>query len=164
MVYYFDAKEILLLKILFWFSMQVYDAILKRRSIRRFQQRRIDQKILKKMANAARLAPSAANLQVLEFFVVDDKNLCDKIFRTTGWAGYIKPSWRPDEGERPIAYVIILVNDNKNPWYVRDASLAAENIVLTAEENKVGSCILCNINREKIRKILKIPDLSLIHI
>ena len=30
--------------------------------------------------------------------------------------------------------------------------------VLTAEENKIGSCMLLNINREKIRKILKIPD------
>ena len=36
-------------------------------------------------------------------------------------------------------------------------SFAAENIMLAAEENEIGSCILCNIDREKLREILKIP-------
>ena len=53
--------------------MEVYEAILSRRSIRRFQQKPISIEILKKFVNAARLAPSAANLQPLEFFVVTDK-------------------------------------------------------------------------------------------
>jgi nitroreductase len=157
-VYYFDAKEILLPDIRFSVSMDTYKSILSRRSIRRFQQKKIDTQTLKKMVNAARLAPSAANLQPLEFFVVDEKNLCDKIFECTGWAGYIKPTWKPSESERPVAYIIILVNDKNNTWYLRDASFAAGNIVLTAESDGIGSCILCNINREKIREILDIPE------
>ena len=136
----------------------VYKTIISRRSIRRFQQKKIDPEILKEMVNAARLAPSGANLQPLEFFIVDDKDLCDKIFDTTSWAGYIKPAWKPKKTERPVAYIIILVNDKNNHWYQRDASFAAENIVLTAESNNIGSCILCKINREKIRKILKIQE------
>ena len=135
----------------------VYKAIISR-SVRRFQQKKIDPEILKKMVNAARLAPSGANLQPLEFFIVDDKELCNKVFETTSWAGYIKPAWKPNETERPVAYIIILVKDKNNPWYLRDASFAAENIVLTAESNDIGSCILCKIDREKIRKILKIPE------
>lgn len=140
----------------------VYKAIVTRRSIRRFQQKKLDIKILKKMVNAARLAPSAANLQPLEFFIVDDEKLCEKIFETTSWAAYIKPAWKPDKSERPVAYIIILVNDKNNSWYQRDASFAAENIVLTAESNDIGSCILCKIDREKIRKILKIPEKKII--
>jgi nitroreductase len=138
--------------------MDVYKTIISRRSIRRFQQKKIDPKILKKMVNAARLAPSAANLQPLEFFIVDNENLCEKIFETTNWAAYIRPTWKPNKNERPVAYIIILVNEKNNPWYLRDASFAAENIVLTAESNNIGSCILCKIDREKIRKILKIPE------
>lgn len=140
----------------------VYKAIISRRSIRRFQQKKIDQEILKKMVNAARLAPSAANLQPLEFFIVDDKDLCNEIFETTSWAGYIKPTWKPNKAERPVAYIIILVKDKNNPWYLRDVSFAAENIILTAESNDIGSCILCKIERNKIRKILKISESILI--
>jgi len=135
----------------------VYDSILSRRSIRRFQQKQIPEKLLKKMVNAARLAPSAANLQPLEFFIINKKELCNKIFETTNWAGYIKPKWKPDKDERPASYIIILVNDSKNPWILRDVSFAAENIILTAESHNIGSCILCKIDREKIRKILNIP-------
>jgi len=136
----------------------VYKAIISRRSIRRFQQKKIDPEILKEMVNAARLAPSGANLQPLEFYIVDDKDLCNKIFETTSWAGYIKPAWKPKKTERPVAYIIILVKDKNNPWYLRDASFAAENMVLTAESYDIGSCILCKIDRGEIRKILKIPE------
>jgi nitroreductase len=137
--------------------MDVYKAIKSRRSIRRFQQKPIPLKILKKLVNAARLAPSAANLQPLEYFVVNDKELCSKVFETIGWAGYIKPKWTPDVKERPKAYIVMLVKDAENKWYLRDVSLATENIVLAAEAEGIGSCILCNIDKEKIRQALEIP-------
>jgi len=138
--------------------MDVYKAIISRRSIRRFQQKPIPLEMLKKLVNAARLAPSAANLQPLEYFVVNDKELCSKVFETIGWAGYIKPKWTPDPKERPMAYIVMLVKDAENKWYLRDASLATENIVLAAEAEGIGSCILCNIDREKIRQALEIPE------
>ena len=136
----------------------VYQTALSRRSIRRFQQKPLGMDLLEKFVNTARLAPSAANLQTLEFFIVNDRKLCEKMFKTTNWAGYIKPKWTPDEDERPVAYIVILVNDPKNNWYKRDTSFAAANIVLTAESLGVGSCVLCAINRDKIREYLKIPE------
>lgn len=135
----------------------VYNAILSRRSIRRFQQEHIDVDILKKIVNAGRLAPSAANLQPLEYFIVNEKKLCSKIFKTLGWAGYIKPKWAPSKEERPTAYIIVLVTDINNKYYLRDVGFASENIVLAAEAENIGSCILCKIDRDKIRDILKIP-------
>jgi len=138
-------------------SMDVYEAILSRRSIRRFQQKPIPIELLKKFVNGARLAPSAANLQPLEYFVVTDKELRSKVFETLGWAAYIKPKWAPSEDERPTAYIIILVKDPNNKWYSRDASLASENIVLAAEKESIGSCIMCKIDREKLQEILKVP-------
>jgi len=138
--------------------MNVYDAILSRRSIRRFQQKPIPINLLKKFVNAARLAPSAANLQPLEFYIVNDKELCIKVFETLSWAGYIKPKWTPIIEERPVAYIVMLVRDTANKWYLRDVSLASENIILTAEEKEIGSCILCKIDKQKLREILKIPE------
>lgn len=60
--------------------MGIYETIISRRTIRKFKQETIDPEILKKLVNAGRLAPSAANLQPLEYLVVDDKDLKEKIF------------------------------------------------------------------------------------
>ena len=133
-----------------------YETILQRRSIRRFQQKPIKLNLLKKMINAARLAPSAANLQPLQFIIVNEKKQCEQIFETIGWAGYL-PNWTPNKDEQPTAYIIIISKDTNNKWNIRDASLASENIVLTAESENIGSCILLNFKKEKIREILKIP-------
>jgi nitroreductase len=139
-------------------SMSVYKAILSRRSIRRFKQNDIPIEKLKKFVNAGRLAPSAANLQPLEFFVVNDKDLCEKIFDCLHWAGYITPKWRPSETERPTAYIIPIVVQSDNKWYQRDVSFATENIVLAAEEDEIGSCIICKIDKDKLNEALKVPE------
>jgi nitroreductase len=137
--------------------MKVYDAIVSRRSIRRFHQKPVNLEVLKKCVNAARLAPSAANLQPLEYLIVTDKKLCAQLFETLNWAAYIQPKWTPKEAERPTAYIVVLVKDTQNPYYERDVGFATENIVLTAEGEGLGSCILCNIERIKIQEIFKIP-------
>ena len=137
--------------------MKVYDVIISRRSIRRFHQKHVTLEILKKCVNAARLAPSAANLQPLEYCIVIDKDLCTKLFEALNWAAYIQPKWTPKEPERPTAYIVVLVRDTKNPYYERDVGFATENIVLTAEGEGLGSCILCNIERVKIQDLCSIP-------
>jgi nitroreductase len=137
--------------------MDVYTAIISRRTVRRFQKKPIKLDLLRRFVNAARLAPSAANLQPLEYFIITEKEICSKIFETIGWAAYITPKWTPSVEERPTAYIVILVKDINNKFYTRDVSLASENIVLAAEEEGIGSCILYNIDRNKIQEILKIP-------
>jgi nitroreductase len=137
--------------------MKVYDAIISRRSIRRFHQKPVPLEVLKKCVNAARLAPSAANLQPLEYCIVIDKILRAQLFETLNWAAYIQPKWAPKERERPTAYIVVLAKNTQNPYYERDVGLATENIVLTAEGEGLGSCILCNIEHAKIQEICKIP-------
>jgi len=137
-------------------STTVYNTILSRRSIRCFKQAKIPVDILKKCVNAARLAPSAANLQSLEFIIVNNEKISLEIFKTLGFGGYL-PDWNPSETEKPNSYIVILCNDPKNKWYIRDASFAAENIIITAESFDIGSCVICNIKKEKVRNILKIP-------
>lgn len=135
---------------------------MSRRSIRRFQQKRVSLNLLKKCVDAARLAPSAANLQPLEFIIVTNKMVCGRVFEALHWAAYLKPEWRPMISERPVAYIIILVKDKTSPWYLRDVSFAAGTIVHIAETMGVGSCILCKIDKEIIREILSIPQSLLV--
>ena len=138
--------------------MDVYKAILSRRSIRRFQQKSINVDLLKKIVNAARLAPSAANLQTLEYFIITEENLRSEIFKTLSWANYIKPKWTPSEEERPSTYIIVLVKNIDNPYYLRDVGLATENIILAAEGENISSCIICKIDKKRIKGLLKLPD------
>jgi nitroreductase len=139
--------------------MQVYEAILTRRTIRRYQQKPINEKILEKLINAARLAPSAANLQPCEYILVNEKNIVDQIFPCLKWAGYIAPAGNPPEGEQPVAYIIVLLNRN---WRKEggdvDAAAAIENILLTAMEEGIATCWLGAIDRDKLRQILGVPE------
>jgi len=152
---------------------ELYRAILKRRSIRAFQQRRISAKALRHMVNAARLAPSAANLQPLEFLVVTAQTLSDQVFKQLKWAGYLAPKGTPKPGTEPVAYIIILVNKKKVSSAMlkrdekailfsfkvdrRDIGAAAENIMLFAQSRGIASCWLGAINKVGIRKIFGIP-------
>ena len=139
--------------------MKVYEAICKRRTIRRFSQEPVPKEILEKLIKAARLAPSAANLQPCEYVVVDEPGLIEQVFKTLRWAGYIVPRGDPPEGERPVAYIVVLLNKEKvKAGGERDAAASIGNIVLAALEEGIGSCWLGSIERERLRSILNIPQ------
>ncbi len=137
----------------------LYNLIVSRRSVRKFKKGTLSLSIMKKLVNAARLAPSAANLQFLEYLVVTRKRLCSYIFPHTRWAGYLYPDYIPKEGERPSAYIILLINKHRssNPDR-RDVGAAAENILLSALCFGLGGCWLASIDRDSIRRILNIPS------
>lgn len=139
--------------------MQVFEAITRRRSIRRFRQDSIPLETLKKLVDAARVAPSASNLQPLRYILVVDPDLRKRIFPTLMWAGYIAPRGNPPPGEEPTAYVIVLVNkDVAREDYQLDVGAAVENLVLTAIEEGIGSCWLGAIDRHRIREILDVSE------
>lgn len=139
--------------------MSTFETIMNRRTIRRFQQKLIAPDILKKLIEAARVAPSASNIQPLEYLIIDDPKLLPQVFATTAWAGYITPNGTPPEGQRPVAYIIVLVNETlKNEqYYKHDVGAAVENILLTALEAGISSCWLGAIKREVLRESLSIP-------
>jgi nitroreductase len=138
--------------------MSFYNLILSRRSIRQFKPEPVSREILEKLVNAARLAPSAANIQPLEYIVVDDKELKQKLFPCLKWAAYISPKGDPKPGQEPAAYIVVLVKSSlKEKGYEYDAGAAAENIILAAWEQRVGSCWIISVEREKVQEILKIP-------
>jgi len=139
--------------------LSVYELVTKRRTIRSFQQRPISRPLLEKLANAARLAPSGANLQPLEFIIVDDPVILKKVFATLRWAAYIAPAGNPAEDKQPMAYIIVLINTEiKKEKGEVDAAAAIENMILVALEHGVGSCWLGSINRSEIQKIFNIPE------
>jgi len=137
--------------------MGIYETIISRRTIRKFDQRKIDPEILKKIVNAGRFAPSAANLQPLEYLIIDDEELKNKVFPNLAWAGYIKPEGDPGKGEEPVAYIIILADRKINPAPERDIGASVENMNLVAEEEGIGCCWIGAFKKREIGNIISVP-------
>ncbi len=136
--------------------MDAYELILKRRTIRKFRQKKIGRCILAGCLEAARLAPSARNLQPLEYVLVTRKGSRGDVFSCTAWAGYEKKAG-PKRGEEPAAYVVILSNRSISETAAYDVGLAAGNIMLAALNAGVASCPLGALDRPRLASLLGIP-------
>ncbi len=146
--------------------MNIYEAAISRRSIREFKDIPVPYDVLKKCVNAARLAPSAMNRQLCEYIIVDDEQLLPHIFDAVGsWFGVLRPKegWSPEH--RPKAYIITLINSQLEKelggnirWTNYDVGMAAENMMLVAQEQGVGSCAIASFQQDKLRQALNIPD------
>lgn len=138
--------------------MNVREAIEKRRTIRKFTQRKIDKAELHELIDCARLAAYGANLQPLKFKAITDDE-AEKVFPHTKWAGYL-PDGTPKEGERPTAYIAILgdADIKKNEDFGVDAGAAITNMMLRATELNLATCWFGSVNRKELVEILNIPE------
>ena len=138
---------------------KVYETIVGRRTIRKFRPEPVPRELLERLVDAARLAPSAANLQPLEFVVVDEATLKAAVFPCLKWAAYIAPAGDPQPGEEPTAYVVTLANAKvREKMFEYDIGAAMENMILAALEEGVGSCWMLSIDRDKLRAVLGVPE------
>ena len=139
--------------------MRTSDLILSRRTVRRFKPVAVDRLLLEKLVNAGRLAPSAGNLQPLEFIAVDDEEIRRAVFPCLRWAAYITPRGNPQPGQEPMAYIVTLVNLGvREKGFEYDVGAAMENMVLAAREEGLGTCWLLSVDREKLAGILNVPE------
>jgi nitroreductase len=137
----------------------LYETIAGRRTIRRFKPEPVSRELLERLVDAGRLAPSAANLQPLEFVVVDEAKLKAGVFLCLKWAAYITPAGDPRPGEEPAAYIVTLANTKiREKMFEYDVGAAMENMILAALADGVGSCWLLSIDRDKLRTILGVPE------
>ena len=143
--------------------MEVKEAIEKRRSIRRFSPQPIELDWLYELVQAARLAPQASNVQPLKYMIVHQKQLLPKMFACTKWAGDLE-DYAPPKGLRPTAYIVVLIDESlKKGNSDTDAGAAVQNLLLRAVDFGLGSCWIGSVNREKVTKLLGIPEGFRIH-
>ncbi|HRT34075.1 MAG TPA: nitroreductase family protein [Bacteroidales bacterium] len=131
----------------------------KNRSYRRFYQDvSIDEADLIKMVEAARLSPSSRNMQPIKFFITNDRNMNDAIFKNLSWAGYLLDWDGPEEGERPSAYIIMLHDKKISSTYSCDNGIFAQSILLQAVDLGFGGCIIGSLKKDAIAKLLQLPE------
>ncbi|MCX7912698.1 MAG: nitroreductase family protein [Dehalococcoidales bacterium] len=144
------------------------DIIRRRKSIRRYQNRPLTKDMVNSILEAARHAPSARNLQPLEYKVITNRELMlklsDGIARAMQAEGI--PMKAPPAGRPDFFYgaplLIIVTAPKDNPFAVSDAALAVQNVMLYATSIGLGSCFIGMaklIERDKdLLKLLHIPD------
>ena len=115
--------------------------------------------MLFEVVEAGRVAPSASNGQPLEYVVVCEKRVVDKVFEQLGWGAYVEPRRNPPDGRKPVAYIVVLINSEweLGRFGVVDAAASIENMLLAAWNQGIGSCWLASVKREKTAEILGLP-------
>lgn len=138
--------------------MKVYDAIMARRTIRKFTTEAVSATVLEKLIDCARVAAYGANMQPLKFKIAAEKSLTNKMFACIKWAGYLSDG-APKDGERPPAYIAILGDTTLKPnkMFETEAGAAATTMMLAAVEEGLGTCWLGAIDRERLHKLLELP-------
>ena len=133
--------------------MTLLETIRKRYSCRAYQPKAIEQEKLDTILEAARLAPSARNMQDWRFVVVTESSTKRQVAECTN---------RPDVFEKAGAIIVACSNSD---YVMRcgqaiapiDVSIALEHICLQATELGLGTCWIGSFYPEKVRKILNIP-------
>ena len=134
------------------------ELVARTRSYRRFDQTvNIPKETLESWAELARLVPSSANHQALKFLLINDPELNARVFKSISFAGYLKEWGGPKEGEKPTAYVVILGDTTINQNFDLDAGIAAQTIMLAANEDGFGGVMMGAIKRESLREEMQIP-------
>ncbi|MFP4474377.1 MAG: nitroreductase family protein [Desulfatibacillaceae bacterium] len=129
------------------------------RSCRRFDQsHRIDMAVLEELVDIARVCPSAANLQPLKYAVVNEDNVCARVFENLFWAAYLKDWAGPEEGERPSAYIVILHDKSVSPGVDCDHGITAQTMLLAAREKGLAGCMLGAVRKPEVMQALNLPE------
>ena len=134
--------------------MDIVEAIRKRKSVREFMKKPIDQKVLMKVLEAARLAPSAKNRQEWRFVIVKDYERRSRIAQAANGQSFV--------GKAPVVIVACGIFDGYvmscgQPSYPIDVAIALDHISLTAVKYGLGSCWIGAFNEKKVKEILEIP-------
>ncbi|MBT9130917.1 MAG: NADH dehydrogenase [candidate division WS2 bacterium] len=135
--------------------MEVTEAILKRRSVRKYKEDKVPDNILEKILQAAQLAPSAKNLQPWRFVVVTDKEIREKLVPACANQKFV--------GEAPV----VIAGVGINPSLVMrcgitaqtvDLSIALTQIVLQATELGLGTCFIGAFHQDQVKQVIGIPE------
>jgi nitroreductase len=134
------------------------ELVLANRSFRRFDESQpVTRETLVELVGLARVTASAANRQPLKYLLSADPETNAKIFPTLAWAAYLTNWPGPGPGERPAAYIVVLVDESIATEWWCDDGIAAQTILLGAVERGLGGCMIGAIQKERLRQALGIP-------
>ena len=138
--------------------MNTYEAIITRRSTRKFKQDKIDSDIIQKIIEAGRYAPSGGNSQTNHFFVIQNPDILSKLIQLAQEAFAkmeiqedIYPSLKTSiflskKGNYVFNYhapvLVVIANQKDYGNNMADVACALENMMIAANDLDLGSCYI----------------------
>ena len=129
--------------------MKAIEVLKKRRSIRKYEDKAIPEKVLEQLVDAARYAPTARNIQPWEFIIITSQQVLKKI---SGFA----ENGRFVAGAK--ACIAVFCADTK--YYLEDGCAATQNILLAATALGLGSCWVAGDKKTycgQVSSLLNVP-------
>jgi len=134
-------------------SMDFYEVVKRRRSVRNYKPDPIPEAALKRIWEAVRLAPSACNLQPWRFIALATPKARAKMTNVL----------QPWALTAPL--IVIALGNRYRAWrrdgmsyHEVDVAIAVEHLVLAAAAEGLGSCWICAFNRAAMSKALELSD------
>ncbi|OEH85331.1 NADH dehydrogenase [Desulfuribacillus stibiiarsenatis] len=133
------------------------EAILKRRSIRKYTKQDVSEQDVQSILKAAMSAPSAGNQQPWHFIVIRKRSILNEIPKIHPYSNMMK--------DAPLAIVVCgdpTIERYKGYW-VQDCSAAIQNILIAVEDLGLGAVWVGiypeeSAKAEDFRKLLNIPE------
>ncbi|MDD3839819.1 MAG: nitroreductase family protein [Clostridia bacterium] len=131
------------------------DLAKRRYSTRKYKDQPVELEKLQQVLEAARIAPSAANLQPVKLVVLQDDDMRKKISVT------YKRDWIL---QAPV--IIVACGDHDKSWHRGDGkdhcdvdvAIAVDHMTLAAAELGLGTCWICAFDAKKCHQLLELPD------
>ncbi|WP_274952850.1 nitroreductase family protein [Angelakisella massiliensis] len=135
--------------------MTVMEAIRARRSIRKYQDRPVEEEKLQQVLEAGRLAPSARNQQQWHFIAVTDKQLREKLPEACCGQTFVR--------EAPVVLVVTMTAEPRamacgQLAQPMDCSIALSFMMLEAVEQGLGCCWLGAFYADQVKAVLQLPE------
>ena len=146
--------------------MDFLELVSSRQSVRAFDpERSVEKEKIDRIIDIARLAPSACNAQPWSFVVVDEPELKNKIAdatssRVLGMNHFTK--------QAPVHLLLVEEKVNissgiggwikKKDFAQMDLGIVASHIVLAAQAEGLGTCIVGWFDEDKVKDLLNIPS------
>lgn len=134
------------------------EVIKKRRSIRTYQPREVEEGKLNEVLGAAMFSPSSMHRRPWEFIVVKDEEVKEKLSQATRYASFAK--------DAPLV-LVLCADESKDPRWVEDLAIASENIYLEAANQGLGTCFIQiretrtpggDSGEDYVKRLLQIPE------
>lgn len=135
--------------------MELWEAIRKRRSIRKFKDQPVEEEKLHRVLEAGRLAPSAGNRQEWKYIVVRDPEMRRKLAEAAHGQQFV--------AEAGVCLVCCAVGTDHvmscgQPSYPIDVAISVDHMTLAAVEEGLGTCWIGAFEEPEVKKLLGIPE------
>lgn len=138
---------------------ELFELTRRRRSIRRYKETEIDQKIIDEIMKVALTAPTAFGNKDVSFVVVRDKRIIRQIGECKTYGGS-----QINGADTVIVVMVKTSNAGAAEFWIEDGSIASAYLLLAAEQYGLGCCWVHIRNRngrvktsdEEIRELLSI--------